>query len=83
MTCSRSPRFNWNVQLTHGDVGRNLDFFAPGHVSPTEPKCFVQCIETGSMQIIMTEAVLIDAFKDDLVREEFQLFNERREISSM
>lgn len=79
VTCSRSPRFNWKVQLTHGDVGRNLDFFAPGHVSPTEPKCFVQCIETGSMQIIMTEAVLIDAFTDDLVREEFQLFNERRE----
>ena len=79
VTCSRSPGFDWKVQLTHGDVGRNLDFFAPGHLSPTEPKCFVQFIEVGSMQITMAEAVLIDAFKDDLVRDAFQLFNERRE----
>lgn len=31
LTCSRSPRFNWNISLSHRDVGRNLDFFAPDH----------------------------------------------------
>lgn len=30
VTCSNSPRFNWNVSLTHRDVGKNLDFLLQG-----------------------------------------------------
>lgn len=80
VTCSRSPRFDWKVELTHRDVGRNLDYFAPGHLSPTEPKCFIEFVEVETMQIVMAEAVLSDVLKDDVVRNEFQRFNKKREI---
>jgi len=32
VTCSRSPLFLWKLPMTHHDIGRNLDYFAPGHI---------------------------------------------------
>jgi hypothetical protein len=80
VTCSNSPRFNWSHKLTHRDVGRNLDFFAPGHMSITEPKCYVSFVEIGSMQTIMAEAVLLDALEGNDVRNELEKFNQAREV---
>jgi hypothetical protein len=44
--CSRSPCFNWKVSPTHCEVGRNLDFFAPGHntMNPSSKKCYVHFV---------------------------------------
>jgi len=42
VTCSKSPRFNWNISLTHFDVGRNLDYFGPGHMTTGQP--VAQCL---------------------------------------
>jgi hypothetical protein len=64
--------------LTHRDVGRNLDFFAPGHVSITAPKYCVSFVETESQQTIIAEAVLLEALKGD-VRNELEKFNRARE----
>lgn len=32
ITCSRSPRFIWKQNLTHREVGLNLDYAAAGHI---------------------------------------------------
>ena len=32
VVCSNSPRFIWNVFLSHRDMGKNLDYFAAGHI---------------------------------------------------
>ena len=79
VTCSRSPRFIWKARLTHREVGRNLDFFAPGHVYPSEPSLSVHFVETSLCQIIMAEVVLVNSLKDSTVRNEFERFNSRRE----
>lgn len=75
VTCSRSPRFIWKTQLTHRDVGYNLDFFAPGHLGGTE---VVHFIEAESLQLVMGECVLAKALEDETVREEFDDFNKKR-----
>src|SRR5208282_2326568 len=78
VTCSHSPRFNWKLALTHYDVGRNLDYFAPGH-NTAGTKCSVHFVEMETLQTIMSEAVSLDHLKHDAVQNEFQKFNERRE----
>lgn len=79
VTCSRSPRFIWKACLTHREVGRNLDFFAPGHVYPHEPSLAVHFVETSLGEIIMAEVVLVNPLKNSTVRKEFERFNSQRE----
>jgi hypothetical protein len=80
VTCSRSPRFNWSVHLTHRDVGRNLDMFAPGHCTPEQryTKRFVHFIEESSMEAIVSEMNLLEYFNDDDM-DKFLNFNKTRE----
>ena len=82
VTCSHSPRFIWKNRLTHRDVGRNLDFFAPGHFGVEWGlDSAVTFFETGTMQPIMTEKVFNCALNDDMVQRGFQRFNKQRENS--
>ena len=80
VVCRHSPRFIWNVSLTHHDVGKNLDFFAPGHM-PTEPpseECVVSFIEKNSFEDITGEGVFIEYLKDE-IKPAFTQYNSRRE----
>ena len=81
ITCKRSPRFNWNIHLTHIDVGRNLDYFAAGHIfdPPHPPRAIHQFIERSSMKRISTEYMLLDALADESVKEEMYRFNKAKE----
>ena len=81
VTCSQSPRFNWNISLTHRDVGRNLDYFAPGHVTndPPDAKCHINFVDKDSLNIITSEVVLLKSLQDPAVRKEFHKFNDTRE----
>jgi hypothetical protein len=81
VTCSRSPRFNWSVSLTHRDVGRNLDFFAPGHISPdlSYSRYDVFFVEKNSLVDIMGETVLQMYLNDDAAKHDFHEFNKKRE----
>jgi len=79
VTCSQSPRFIWKTRPTHREVGRNLDFFAPGHWAPHEPSFVVHFVETSLGQLIMGEVVLANSINDPTVRKEFERFNSQRE----
>lgn len=84
VTCSNSPRFNWNISLTHCDVGRNLDYFAPGHIrdhkerSP-DTEYIVYFIENNSLKDLTAEIVLPEYMKDEETWKEFRRFNQVRE----
>jgi hypothetical protein len=81
VTCSQSPRFNWNVCLSHRDVGRNLDFFAPGHIGMDRKSTTysVYFIEKGSFEELTGESVLLHYLQECEVRKEFERFNHVRE----
>ena len=80
VTCSQSPRFIWKNSLTHRDVGRNLDYFAPGHMAKNKPTLAVHMVETGTMQLIVAESILESALDDSQAREGFREFNQQRTI---
>lgn len=82
VTCRRSPRFNWTLNPSHLDVGRNLDFFAPGHwdPDPLQRRCSVQFVEKGSLQSIMAETVLLKYLKDQDTLAELHKFNRTRGV---
>jgi len=80
VTCTNSPRFIWSVFLTHFDVGRNLDYFAPGHM-PTDPpsaQCSVYFVEKNSFEEMAGERVFVEYVKDD-IKSNFLRYNSRRE----
>jgi hypothetical protein len=80
VTCSNSPRFNWNIFLTHFDVGRNLDYFAPGHMrtDPPSAQCLVYFVEKRSFEEILGERVFVEYLKND-IKTDFLQFNSGRE----
>jgi hypothetical protein len=81
ITCRRSPRFQWTLPMSHYEVGRNLDYFAPGHISrdPLEVRYAVRFIERNSLSEIASEAVLLRYLDSTSVIEEFQRYNATRE----
>ena len=81
ITCRRSPRFQWTLPMSHYEVGRNLDYFAPGHISrdPLEVRCAVRFIERHSLCEITSEAVLLRYLDSTSVIEEFQRYNATRD----
>jgi len=80
VTCSNSPRFNWNLSLTHHDVGKNLDYFAAGHVQsePISAECTVYYLEKTTFEELLGERVFIDYLKDDTKGDLFT-YNLQRE----
>jgi hypothetical protein len=81
ITCSKSPRFNWRISLTHRDIGMNLDYFAPGHMLALTgiPYCTVYFIEENTLQRVMSEFVSMDCISDSIMREKFRRFNRTKE----
>jgi len=81
VTCSKSPRFNWNISLTHFDVGRNLDYFAPGHMTTGQPvaQCLVYFVEKSSFEEITGERVFIEYLANDDIKTDFLRYNYCRE----
>lgn len=62
ITCKQSPRFNWNRELTHREIGLNLDFAAPGHMGPHDSRIVISTFEVHQTMHsrIMDEVVLRD-----------------------
>ena len=78
VTCSNSPRFNWNLSLSHREIGENLDYFAPGHNRVDSTKYAVYFIEKESFEELTGECVLPEYLtKEDW--KELKRFNDVRE----
>jgi hypothetical protein len=81
VVCRRSPRYKWTRPLTHFDIGRNLDFFAPGHFGrdPNLKVCHVSFVERGRMGQLTGEGVRLEALQDPLIVKDFHEYNKSRE----
>jgi hypothetical protein len=66
--------------MSHCDIGRNLDYFAPGHMrtDPNEKTCAVIFIEKRSLRAIIAEAVFLHTLDNECIRDEFQRYNDAR-----
>jgi hypothetical protein len=81
VVCRRSPRYKWTRPLTHRDIGRNLDYFAPGHWSMdlNQRTCAVDFIDRGNLRQLTCEGVFVEALEDPHVVQEFHAYNKVRE----
>lgn len=81
ITCKESPRFNWKAHLTHLEVGRNLDYFAAGHIfdPPYPPRGLHQFVERSSMKRLFAEYVSLERLRDQTVQQEMRRFNKAKE----
>ena len=81
VTCRNSPRFNWKTRLTHLEIGRNLDYSAPGHIgSPiSTPRVFVQIVERDSFDVISKELTYFESLQDRAAKESWFKFNHTKE----
>ena len=80
VTCTRSPRFQWRLPMTHRDIGRNLDYFAPGHLKsdPNAERLAIQFIEKRRLRKVVAEVVLLEYLQNDGQRAELQKYNDAR-----
>src|SRR5204863_1893898 len=74
-------RFNWKTSLTHREVGRNLDYFAPGHfgVPPGKPVSIVFMIERSTLKELSAEFVILEYLKDESAHHQFHKYIALRE----
>lgn len=81
VTCRRSPRYQWTRPLSHCDIGKNLDYFAPGHIAMDErqQRCGVHFLNTATLKPLTGEVVLLDALKNPQVSQQFHQYNKARE----
>lgn len=81
ITCKESPRFNWKMHLTHLEVGRNLDYFAAGHIfdPPYPPRGLHQFVERSSMRRLFAEYVSLEHLRDQTAQQEMRRFNKAKE----
>jgi hypothetical protein len=81
VTCTLSPRFHWKARLTHPEVGRNLDFFAAGHMfsPPFPPRASFKFMERKTMSNLFGEGVSLESLEGDVFREQLQDFNDTKE----
>lgn len=51
ITRTQSPRFDWSVRPTHLQTGRNLDFFAAGHIwrPPLPERAVIDVVEKHTL----------------------------------
>jgi hypothetical protein len=80
VTCRNSPRFNWKTCLTHIEIGRNIDYSAPGHYSsardPSVPRATVYFFERTSYNLLSAEGAYYQSLED--IEEKRQWFNFNR-----
>lgn len=81
IVCTRSPRFQWSRTLSHRDAGRNLDYFAPGHITspPHPPRATILFIEKSSLRVLTAEFIIISVLAEPDVAENMQRFNASKE----
>lgn len=81
ITCKNSPRFDWNVRLTHRAVGMNLDFFAAGHMFPWPhpPRAHLSFVEHHTLESLSTECILLESLEDPKFYQQFIQFNNAKE----
>jgi len=69
ITCRNSPRFDWNSRPTHLAIGRNLDFFAPGHIfagpGPSGGRVGVHFFERCTGKPLTAETISFNTLRDD------------------
>jgi hypothetical protein len=81
ITCTNSPRFDWNIRLTHFAIGKNLDYSAAGHMfnSPYPPRALIRFLDRELVQILIVECVLLTSLDNDDFLKEVIAFNNKRE----
>ena len=82
VTCTNSPRFNWKARLTHLEVGRNLDYFAAGHMflPPWPPiHASITFYERKTMHQFLYEKVSLESLEDDVFLETLRRFNDSKQ----
>jgi hypothetical protein len=82
VTSHRSPRFNWNTRLTHLDVGRNIDYSAPGHIGgdpKTLRRAFVAIVERTTFVTLSQEMVYVESIQDPTTEAHWLQFNLNKE----
>jgi hypothetical protein len=81
VTCTNSPRFIWKPRLTHVQVGRNLDYFAAGHMfsPPFPPRAEVSLVERLSLRVVSTEWVSLESLDDNVFRGRLKQFNDDKQ----
>ena len=82
ITCANSPRFNWSMNATHLDLGRNLDYFAAGHIYEdvvVPEQHFVHFCEINTMRCTSAEVVPAQPLEDPEINRKFREFNVRKE----
>jgi hypothetical protein len=81
ITRACSPRFDWSVRLTHTQVGRNLDYFAAGHMfrPPFPDRGALFFIETNTTTVISVEAVLLESLSGFEFYNQLASFSDRKE----
>jgi hypothetical protein len=79
VTTTHSPRFNWKQQLTHREIGMNLDMFAAGHLCvDRETRHVSYLVETSGHTLRSVYAEVVDVH---LIPDfgEFEAFSRRKE----
>ena len=78
LTCKRSPRFNWIFE-SQVDIGRNLDFFAAGHIvsPPFPPRGYIVIFERKTLLNVYAEVVLLEMLSDEIWNKLVD-FNDRK-----
>jgi hypothetical protein len=81
ITCVNSQRFNWRTKLTHRDVGRNLDYFAPGHVfdGRTLDKASILFLEKTTMTPLFSEDIATESLEDGKILNKLKEFNSAKQ----
>jgi len=75
ITCANSPRFNWSMNATHLDLGRNLDYFAAGHIyedAVVPERHFVHFCEINTMRCTSGEVVPAQPLQDPEINRKFR-----------
>jgi hypothetical protein len=80
VTRSQSPRFDWSLRLTHLQVGRNLDYFAAGHIDQKGgTRAIMDFIERETVSQLWGEMAPCDLIDHIEFYEAWCSFSNRRE----
>jgi hypothetical protein len=81
ITSTFSPRFNWSRKLTHREVGRNLDFYAAGHIMrpPFPPRRSLIIFEKHLICSLTVEMAILSALEEKNLENELVQFNDSKE----
>ena len=80
-TVESSPRFIWHLRLSHRDIGRNLDYFAAGHIFSASRTQIgsILVIEKTTFTIMFSEQVGLEILEDEDVLKMLHEFNRAKQ----